>query len=107
MAIKQNIVIDAGADFSIEFDVTNASNDAINFSSYTANAQLKKHYQSESSTEFETILYSNGAIIMTMSADITITLDPGRYVYDILVDDGSSKSRIVEGIATVTPGVST
>ena len=36
----------------------------------------------------------------------TDALKAGRYVYDLMVTDGSgSKSRVVEGQATVTPGV--
>ena len=43
---------------------------------------------------------------MTLTDTITTALEAGRYVYDLMVTDGSGqKSRIVEGQATVTPGV--
>ena len=42
-----------------------------------------------------------------MGSTVTAGLRPGRYSYDILLDDGSVKTRIVEGSAIVTAGVTT
>ena len=43
---------------------------------------------------------------MTLTDVQTTAIEAGRYVYDLLVTDGSGlKSRVVEGQATVTPGV--
>lgn len=106
MAIKQNIVIDIGANFELEFRVTDIGDASIDFSSYTANVQLKKHHFSVNSTPFTSNLYSNGSILISMDSAVTKNLDPGRYVYDVLVDDGEVKTRVVEGVATATPCVS-
>ena len=37
---------------------------------------------------------------------VTTALSPGRYVYDLVVTSGAGlKTRVVEGQAIVTPGV--
>lgn len=41
-----------------------------------------------------------------MTAANTALLSPGRYLYDLLITaPGGTKTRVVEGIVTVTPGV--
>jgi hypothetical protein len=41
-----------------------------------------------------------------MSANVTNNIAAGRYVYDCELNDGNGTiSRLVEGIVTVTPGV--
>jgi len=43
---------------------------------------------------------------MILTDTQTSAIEAGRYVYDLVITDGSgSKSRVVEGQATVTPGV--
>ena len=48
----------------------------------------------------------NGQITLKLSRTQTANLASGRYVYDVEVTDGSdTRSRLVEGIVTVTPQV--
>ena len=43
---------------------------------------------------------------MTLPDATTAAIDAGRYVYDLMITSGSGdKTRVVEGQATVTPGV--
>jgi len=43
---------------------------------------------------------------MSMTAANTANLSPSRYYYDLLITSGGGeKTRVIEGIATVTPGV--
>ena len=48
-----------------------------------------------------------GELVISLGSSITSTLKPGRYSYDILIDDGIKKKRVVEGSALVTAGVTT
>ena len=49
---------------------------------------------------------SGGVVTMQLTDTQTAAIEAGRYVYDLVITDGSgSKSRVVEGQATVTPGV--
>jgi len=108
MAIIANIFIDQGADFSITVDVSDANGNQLNLTGYTAAAQMRKTYESSSiSATFTTsISASDGQVTLSLTDTVTTALSPGRYVYDLVVTDGSSLStRVVEGQAIVTPGV--
>lgn len=108
MAIIANLFIDQGADFSITVDVTDSSGDILNLSGYSAAAQIRKTYSSSSaSASFGTsIAEAAGQVTLTLSDTVTTGLDAGRYVYDLnITSSGGVTTRVVEGQAIVTPGV--
>lgn len=106
MAAKVNIVIDQGTTFNTTYTIHDANDDPIDFTGYTANSQMRKSYSSSNSFAFSVSLNSNGQVFLSMSANTTGSITAGRYVYDIEVEDISSvRSRLVEGIVTVTPQV--
>lgn len=107
MAIKANIVIDQGTDFTTEIDVLDDNGDVVDLTGYTGAAQLRKHYTSATSTSFNvTIDASAGQVILSMNAVTSANVTAGRYVYDCeLTSSGNTVSRLIEGIVTVTPQV--
>ena len=108
MAILANIFIDQGADFSITVDVTDSSGDVLNMSGYSAAAQIRKTYSSAtaSGTFTCTVQEAGGQVTMALTDTQTTALEAGRYVYDMTVTSGGgNKTRVVEGQAIVTPGV--
>lgn len=106
MSAKLNLVIDQGSTFSATFDVKDDSGNAIDLSNYTANSQIRKHYTSTSYTPFTVSANSSGSIVLSLNANTTSSLTPGRYVYDVvIVSNTSVHTRVAEGIATVTPRV--
>lgn len=48
---------------------------------------------------------TNGQAVTTLSATETAALDPGRYVYDFVLNSGSVVTRLLEGKFVVTAGV--
>ena len=79
----------------------------MNLATYTANSSMRKSFYSSTANNFTATITDNaaGEITLTMTAAETASLKPGRYVYDLLItDDAGTKSRIVEGIVSVTPG---
>ena len=49
---------------------------------------------------------ANGEITMSMTAANTANLIPGRYVFDLVITAPTTiKTRVVEGVIVVTPGV--
>jgi hypothetical protein len=106
MAQKVNIVIDQGTTFNTSYEFTDDIGDPIDFSAYTGAAQMRKSYASSTSHAFTVGLSNNGLVSLSMSSANTAVITAGRYVYDLEVTDQSSvTSRLVEGIATVTPQV--
>lgn len=106
MAIKANITIDQGTDFSTTISVTDEDGVAVDLSGYTGAAQLRKWYTSTNSTSFDVTL-SDSSVSLGLSSSVTTNLAAGRYVYDVELTDTSANtiSRILEGIVTVTPNV--
>jgi len=106
MATKSNLVIDQGATFSTDLTLTDENGDALNLNGYTANSQLRKWYTSTNSVSFSTTTNNSiGVVTLSLSSNQTAALTAGRYVYDVEISDGTTISRIVEGIVTVTPNV--
>jgi hypothetical protein len=110
MAIIANIFIDQGADFSITVNVADVDGTTLDLAGYTAAAQMRKTYESSSSSAaFTTSISSpttDGQVTLSLTDTVTNALSPGRYVYDLVVTSGGGlKTRVVEGQAVVTPGV--
>jgi len=105
MAVKANIVIDQGSDFSTSIYLQDDNGDNIVVSGFTAAAQMRKTYTSLTSTNFTTTLL-DGELVLALTHAQTANLVPGRYVYDVELTNASNVvSRIVEGMVTVTPEV--
>ena len=106
MATKVNLVVDQGTTFITSVTFNDEAGSAINFSTYTGAAQLRKHFTSSNSTSFSVTLSNTGVITLSLTANQTSNLVAGRYVYDLEVTDaGNTISRLIEGIVTVTPNV--
>lgn len=107
MATKANLVIDQGTTFSTTVTLTDDNGDLVNLTDYTGAAQIRKHFTSSTATSFDVTLGgANGTVTIALSANTTSGLTAGRYVYDVeLTDSASAVSRVLEGIATVTPEV--
>jgi len=109
-AYVSNIVIDQGSDFNQTYNLENSANAPLDLTGYTATSVLKKHPQSLLNTCTFTCSFPNrtqGQLKISLGSSITPTLKPGRYSYDILLNSGSLKTRVVEGSALVTAGVTT
>ncbi len=107
MAIKANLIVDQGTDYSTSVTLTDDEGSVATLTGYSANGQIRKTYSSSNSVSFSmTITEETGVVTMALTANQTANMTPGRYVYDVYLTDTSSiKSRIVEGIVTVTPRV--
>lgn len=105
MARAFNIVIDQGANFEEDFTLSDADGNSLNVSGYTANATIKEYYTYGNAVAFSTSL-TTGKVTITMNANTTSNLAPGRYVFDVKITDGDGVvTRVVEGQATVSPKV--
>ena len=109
-AYISNIVIDAGADFDQVFNLEDTANSPLDLTGFTATSKLKKHPASLTDKATFSVSFPNrtqGALKIALGSSITSALKAGRYSYDVLLNDGSVKTRIVSGSAIVTAGVTT
>ncbi len=105
MASKTNFIIDQGSTVSLTTSILDANNELMVFSGYSGRSKFKKHYASTNSYILGVAL-SNGSVTLTMNSSATAIVPAGRYVYDVEILDGSNNvTRILEGIITVTPRV--
>ena len=108
MAAFSEIVIEQGATFNTTINVEDAYNNPVDLLDYTASSQMRKSYYSSTSYALtaEITDVAQGEITLSMTAANTSSLTPGRYVYDLIIEDTSNTiTRVVEGIATVLPSV--
>ena len=110
MAAYTELYMDQGTTFSniltLTDDLTSAS---INVSGYTVRSQMRRSYYSAKATANITCTITNassGEITMSLTDGQTANIKAGRYLFDVeTVDTGGVVSRVLEGIITVTPGV--
>lgn len=109
-AYVSNIVIDIGADFSQTFTLESYNNTPLDLTSYTGSSIMKKHPASKTVAATFTVSFPDrvlGKVSISLASSLTNSLRPGRYSYDLLLDTGGQKTRVVEGSALVTAGVTT
>ena len=110
MASISNIFIDQGATFTTTLTINDSHGSALDLTNYTAIAQIRKSPSSSTSTSFTVAFASDrttGQLTISLTDTQTTALEAGRYNYDVLITDSSgTKTRVVEGIATVNPSVS-
>ena len=111
MAAYVELFVDQGANFNnvinLTDDVTNLN---VNVQGYPVISQLRRSYYSANASANITCSITNainGEISMTMDANTTANIKAGRYLFDLRITDHDSiVSRVLEGIITVTPGIS-
>lgn len=126
MAVKANIRIDQGTDFDATIDLTNSNGGPVDLTDYVIKSQMRKNYATETAAAtFQTSHNGVGGQITislpksdyTEGTDPIIThsgttsLEPGRYLYDVEITEPvvgqtpGQTTRVVQGTATVTPGI--
>lgn len=110
MAAYVELYMDQGSTFentlTITDDVTNAS---VNIAGYSFSSQMRRSYYSVNATADIVCTIAdaaNGVVVMSLAAANTSNIKAGRYLFDLeSVNTLNNTSRILEGIITVTPGV--
>ena len=103
-----NITIEQGYDFDTSFQLEDTrTNGPLYLVGATCEAQLRKSYSSSTKVSFAASVSDaeTGLISITMTAAKTVTLKPGRYVYDVKIVNAGKDYKAVEGTALVRPGV--
>lgn len=111
MAAYVELYMDQGATFNNTINITDdITNSPVDLSGYIIFSQMKRSYYSANATANITCTIVNeetGEVSMSLSADETAAIKPGRYLFDVTtIDTFNVTNRILEGIITVTPGIS-
>ena len=103
-----NIVIEQGYDFDTSFQLEDTRTNApLVLSDASTTAQMRKHYGASTSVSFASTITSPdlGIISISMTANQTVSLKPGRYVYDVKIINAGREYKVVEGTALLRGGV--
>ncbi len=112
MAAYTELIIDQGSDFDLTLNIVDdATNNKANLSGYIIRSSIKRSYYSANTYASFTSSIINGEegiINISMNAHSTSNIKDGRYLFDVeAVDQAGRVTRLLEGIATVTPEVTT
>ena len=104
-----DIVIDQGANFALEFAVSE-DGAAVNLSSHSVTAQLRPTPSSNTLTATFTCTITNaseGKFTMNLGHAVTANIAAGKYYYDTEIHNSEidSITRLVQGVARVTQNV--
>jgi hypothetical protein len=102
------LVIDQGSDYSSEMTVDNIKGLPYDLTGYTVQGQIRKSYQSLTHYDFDIVVLDplTGTVAINLDKTVSLSMKPGRYVYDINIMNSAGKvTRVVEGLVEITPGV--
>ena len=113
MSAKFNLVCDQATTFNFQFQILNDQT-PWNLTGYTGTMTVRPFVGASTTTVVAStangrmvLTALQGRINVTLSADITAAIVAGRYSYDLVLDSGSSITRILEGKFIVTGAVTT
>lgn len=113
MSAKYNLTCDQATTFNFQFQILN---DTIpwNLTSYTGTMTVRPFVGSTTTTlvasttnGYMVLSPADGRINITVPASVTADIASGRYSYDLVLDSGSTVTRILEGKFVVTGAVTT
>ena len=108
MARVQNLIVDQGASFSTDLTITTATNTPYDLTGSILKGQIKSSYGTMASFDLTVAdkgVPTTGVITISLTAVQSAAIPAGRYVYDVIMTNGSQVTRIIEGILTVSPSV--
>ena len=108
MATISNLFVDSGSDYSNIITVSSTNGQPLNLGGYTVASQMRKSYSSSTAYAFTASVYdaANGKVRLQLSASASSAIPAGRWLYDVEITSGAgSKTRVVEGIVTITPQI--
>ena len=103
-----NIVIEAGYDFDTSFQLEDTrTNSPLILTDASTEAQLRKHHGSSTAVSFASTVTSPelGIISISLTGTQSVSLKPGRYVFDVKITNSGREYKAVEGAALVRAGV--
>jgi hypothetical protein len=107
-----NFTIDQGSTFYLNLIYQDSSGVPINLTGNTARMQLRRAFTSTAADLTLTtasgaivITGATGNILITISDELTGTLEPGFYLYDLELDNGGIITRLIQGQITLSQQV--
>jgi hypothetical protein len=107
-AAYQNLLLEQGTTFLVSIVLDDIYGNNYNLTNFLASSQMRKSYYSSNGViSFSTSVdIPTGTITLSLPANTSANLIPGRYVYDtIITDNENNVVRVLEGVIDVSPSV--
>jgi hypothetical protein len=104
----QNLLLEQGSNFLVSIVLDDVYGNNYDLTNFTAYSQMRKsYYSSNGAVNFTTTVdVPTATISLSMPANTSANLIPGRYVYDtVLKDNANNVVRVLEGLVDVSPSV--
>ena len=107
MAIKSNLIIDQGSDYSVTISPTDSAGAVMTLTNYTGRAAMRKSVTSSTSKDFTVAINASASeLTLSMTSAYTANVAAGRYLYDVeVVSPTSVVTRVLQGIVTISPEI--
>jgi hypothetical protein len=108
MAAITNFYIDTGSTFGAIITVKGSDGLPLNLTGYTVASYIRKSYASRTHIDFNATVYSyvGGQIRLSLTDESTHAIKPGRYMYDVEIQNSlGERLRVSEGIIIFTPQI--
>lgn len=108
MAAITNFYIDTGSNFGAIITVKGSDGLPLNLTNFTCSSYIRKSYASKTHIDFNAAIYSAvaGQIRVSLTHTDTNNIKPGRYMYDVEIqNDLGERLRVSEGIIIFTPQI--
>ena len=95
-----NLTIHTGTDFEQTFELENSnSNSDLDLTGYTGACRMRKYHSSSLAGAFNVNFQNRlaGKVKIEMTANLTENLKAGKYFYDLLLNNGTTVERVIEG----------
>lgn len=102
------LFLEQGTSFNVSLTIDDVSGTPFDLTGYTGTAQMRKSYYSSNAAATFSVTTgtpTEGIVTLSLGAETTANIYPGRYLYDVVVTAGSTRARVLEGIVNVTPQV--
>jgi hypothetical protein len=104
--------IDQGSDFRVDVVVDNDNNPnnfGMDISGFTARSKFSKNYGSSKvyNLDAEIIDFDKGILALELDGASSLSIPPGRYVFDVEIysESYNVRMRVLEGILTLSPSI--
>lgn len=109
-AAYTDLFVEAASDFQASLTLNDVYGVPYDLTDYTVSGSIKKSYFSSRTYATFDITTGNpqaGIINISLTNTDTANLSHGRYLYDIVISTGGTKTRVLEGFVIVDPAVTT
>jgi len=105
MTARANLYIDQGTDFLVDLDIFSDDGEDLPISNYTFQGDVKKVFSTSGPVfSFDVVYVPNSVnkVEISLGANTSADIDPGKYQYDIVMTSPSNvRTKILEGLVFI------